>query len=58
MIDINTLSLFVSRRGLHFFIITFSTRGNLLAEAVKIVQIVNIKGENPGTRVGCKGIKK
>ena len=38
--DISTLSwglsLFVSRRGLHFFITTFSTRGNLLAEVVKI----------------------
>ena len=58
--NIKTLSLFVSWCGLHFFITTFSIRGNLLAEVVKwwkFVQMINIKGEKLGTRVGCKGIK-
>ena len=44
--DINTLSLFVSRRGLPFLITTFSTHGHLPAGVAKFLKIVKIKGEN------------
>ena len=44
--DINTLSLFVSWRGLPFLIITFSTHGYLPAGLAKFLKIVKIKGEN------------
>ena len=56
--DINTLSLFVSRRGLPFLITTFSTHGHLPAGVAKFLKIVKIKGENRVRVLAIKLLKK